>query len=107
MTNTASTALFWTEISDVVPGIYWNHSSSLGITAHCTPATTAVFISHILFNCSQVPVCLPHLISVLFLPGRLTPSISFLTILHFVVTIWPQLPRLDNFQMFLLLILVV
>lgn len=107
MTSVASTALFWTEISDVVPGIYWNHSSSLGITAHNAPATTVVFISHILFNYSQVPVCLPHLISMQFPPGRLTPSISFLTILPFVVTIWPQLPRLDNFQMSLLFILVV
>ncbi|KAI3354393.1 hypothetical protein L3Q82_018913, partial [Scortum barcoo] len=47
-----------TEISDVVPGICWSHSSSLGVTALSTPITrgiTDVFTPHILSNCSLSP----------------------------------------------------
>lgn len=50
-----STALFWTEISDVVSGIFWSHSSSVGVTApsdRMTTGTTVVFTPHILPNCS-------------------------------------------------------
>lgn len=34
------TVLFWTEISDVVPGIYWSRSSNLGVTTPNAPVTT-------------------------------------------------------------------
>ena len=50
-----STALFWTESSDVVPGICWSHSSSLGVTAPSAPITTGTtltFTFHIL-SCSS------------------------------------------------------
>ena len=46
-----STAVFWTESSDVVPGIYWSHSFSRGVTAPSAPftsGTTLAFTFHIL-----------------------------------------------------------
>uniref|UniRef100_A0A669AZ21 mitogen-activated protein kinase kinase kinase n=1 Tax=Oreochromis niloticus TaxID=8128 RepID=A0A669AZ21_ORENI len=52
------TALFWTEISDVVPGICWSHSPSLGVTAPSAPittGTTVTFTLHILSSSSLSP----------------------------------------------------
>ena len=49
------TALFWTESSDVVPGICWSHSSSLGVTAPSVPITTGTALTltfHVLFSSS-------------------------------------------------------
>ena len=53
-----STALFWTERSDVVPGICWSHSSSLGVTAPSAPITTGTtlaFTFHVLYRSSFSP----------------------------------------------------
>ncbi len=52
------TALFWTEISDVVPGICSSHSPSLGVTALralITTGTTVAFTPHIFFSSSCSP----------------------------------------------------
>ncbi|XP_049610708.1 transcription factor ETV7 isoform X1 [Syngnathus scovelli] len=46
-----STALFWTEMSDVFPGICFSHSSSLGVTAPSAPMTTECrFLSDYVYN---------------------------------------------------------
>ncbi|XP_067435009.1 putative ferric-chelate reductase 1 [Thunnus thynnus] len=39
------TALFWTETSDVVPGICWSHSPSLWVTAPSAPITTGTTVA--------------------------------------------------------------
>ena len=57
------TALFWTEISDVVPKIYWSHSPSLGVKvsqdAQITTDTTVALTFHIfslgIFQMSRLP----------------------------------------------------
>ncbi|XP_051261435.1 sialic acid-binding Ig-like lectin 12 isoform X2 [Dicentrarchus labrax] len=52
------TALFWTEASDVVPGICWSHSPSLGVTAPRAPTTTGITLAltfHICSSCSFNP----------------------------------------------------
>ncbi len=51
-------ALFWTETSDVLPGICWSHSSSLLVTAPSAPiitGTSVAFTPHIFFSSSFSP----------------------------------------------------
>lgn len=48
-----NTALFWTESCEVVPGIYWHHSPSSGVTAlsaFTTTGTRLTFTFHTLAN---------------------------------------------------------
>lgn len=36
------TAVFWTETSDLIPGICWSRFPSLGVTALRAPTTTGI-----------------------------------------------------------------
>lgn len=51
----SSNALFWTEISDVVPGVCWSHFSSWGVTIPCALTITLTFICHIVYGFSFIP----------------------------------------------------
>ena len=44
-----SNALFWTEISDVVPGNCWSHQSSLGVAVPSAPISTGTSIALMFF----------------------------------------------------------
>lgn len=53
-----SFALFWTEIANNVPEVYWSHSSSLGGHSPSTPmtmTTTVNFTLYLISSCSLRP----------------------------------------------------